>query len=119
MAHGSEHETTEYARQLRKEQTPIEAKLWKRLRASQLDGFKFRRQHPVGRFITDFCCEEAKLIVEIDGDSHAEQQEYDEARTVFLRRLGYLVIRVTNRDVLKNMDGVLEMILQECVRRRA
>ncbi len=119
MAHGSTKRTVENARRLRRDQTPIEARLWKVLRAGRLTGFKFRRQHPVGRYVTDFCCEEARLVVEVDGDSHAEQQDYDQARTLHLKSLGYAVLRVANRDVMTNMDGVLERILSECRRRGA
>ena len=72
------------ARALRKQQTPIEAQLWSKLRAGQLRGFRFRRKHPLGPFFADFCCEEARLVVEIDADSHVEQQEYDETRTAYL-----------------------------------
>jgi very-short-patch-repair endonuclease len=72
------------ARELRHPQTPAEQKLWSRLRNRQLNGFKFRRQHPIDRFIIDFYCDEAKLCIEVDGDSHAEQIEYDQARTVYL-----------------------------------
>ncbi|MHB9037399.1 MAG: endonuclease domain-containing protein [Armatimonadota bacterium] len=118
MAQGSGPESIERARDLRRRQTPIEARLWKCLRAGQLDRFKFRRQHPVGRFITDFCCEEVRLVVEVDGDTHVEQEEYDEARTAHFVSLGYSVMRVTNREVLSNMAGVLEVILKECQRRR-
>jgi very-short-patch-repair endonuclease len=74
------------ARQLRRELTPAERKLWARLRYRQLEGLHFRKQHPVGRFIVDFFCAKAKLIIEIDGDTHAEpdQAEYDQARTIWL-----------------------------------
>lgn len=117
MAHGSGRQTIENARRLRREQTPIEARLWRMLKAGQLAGYKFRRQHAIGRYVTDFCCEEARLVIEVDGDSHGEQQEYDEARTLHLKGLGYAVLRVTNRDVMTNTDGVLELILNECRRR--
>ena len=117
MAHGSGKRTIENARRLRREQTPIEARLWRMLRSGQLASYKFRRQHPIGRYVADFGCEEARLVIEVDGDSHGEQQEYDEARTLHLRSLGYAVLRVTNRDVLGNMDGVLELILRQCRKR--
>ena len=102
------------ARGLRQPQTPAEQELWTRLRNRQLGGFKFRRQHPIGRFIVDFYCAACRLVVEIDGDSHAAQLEYDAARTAWLNEQGYHVIRFTNRDVYRHMDGVLETILNEC-----
>jgi very-short-patch-repair endonuclease len=114
LVQGSDPESIKRARKLRSQQTPLEAILWKRLRAGQLGGYKFRRQHPIGGYIVDFCCEEAKLVVEVDGDSHALQEEYDENRTMFLKNTGYRVVRITNRDVSKNIDSVLELILQEC-----
>jgi len=118
MAHGPKPQTDPMvlarARQLRRPQTPAESVLWARLRERQLGGFKFRRQHPVGRVIVDFYCNACRLAVEVDGDSHAEQAEYDEARTEWLREQGIRVIRFTNRDVLHHLDAVLEKILAEC-----
>ncbi len=104
------------ARELRQPQTPAEQKLWARLRDRQLDGYKFRRQHPIDRFIIDFYCAKAKLCVEIDGDSHAEQIEYDQARTAYLNELGYTVIRFTNREVFNQFEVVLQQITVECHR---
>jgi very-short-patch-repair endonuclease len=101
------------ARQLRQPQTPAEARLWARLRAQHL-GPKFRRQHPIGRFIVDFCCPVQHLIIEIDGDTHEDQQEYDAQRTAWLHEQGYRVIRFTNEDVRERLEGVLEAILLEC-----
>ena len=74
---------------LRHEPTPAEVKLWRYLRADQLGGFSFRRQHAIGPFITDFCCIKAKLIIELDGGQHLEQEEYDRQRTAFLKSQGY------------------------------
>jgi very-short-patch-repair endonuclease len=91
-------------------------KLWSRLRNRQLNGFKIRRQHPIDRFIIDFYCDEAKLCIEVDGDSHAEQIEYDQARTAYLNELGYAVIRFTNREVFSQCEGVLQQIAIECQR---
>jgi very-short-patch-repair endonuclease len=102
------------ARELRQPQTPAETKLWSHLRNRQLGGFKFRRQHPIDRFIVDFYCAACRLVVEIDGDSHAEQVEYDQARTKWLNDRGCHVIRFTNRDLFQRLDAVLEAILEEC-----
>ncbi|CAG0928389.1 hypothetical protein TFLX_00896 [Thermoflexales bacterium] len=98
-------------------QTPAEQKLWSRLRNRQLNGFKFRRQHPIERFIIDFYCDEAKLCIEIDGDSHAEQIEYDQARTAYLNELGYTVIRFINREVFNQCEAAtVQHIAEECER---
>lgn len=104
------------ARELRHPQTPAETKLWSRLRSSQVESFKFRRQHPIDRFIVDFYCAECRLVVEIDGDSHAEQVEYDDARTEWLQSHGYRVVRFNNRDAMAHTDAVIEAILAECKR---
>jgi very-short-patch-repair endonuclease len=100
------------ARDLRHPLTPAEAKIWSRVRNRGL-GFKIRRQHPIERFIADFYCAEAKLVIEIDGDSHLEpnQIEYDKARTDYLENLGYRVIRFTNDNVRYNIEIVTSEIL--------
>jgi very-short-patch-repair endonuclease len=97
-------------RAARKESTPAERRLWACPRSRQLDGFKFRRQVWLGPFVADFFCAEAKLIVEVDGDTHATQDDYDERRTAWLAREGLRVVRVTNADVMQNLDGVLQHI---------
>ena len=104
------------ARELRCPMTPQEAKLWSRLRRKQLHGIKFRRQHPMGRFILDFFCYQHKLVIEIDGGHHAEpeQQAYDQARTEWLEARGLRVVRFTNRDIDTNIDGVLNEIARLC-----
>lgn len=101
------------ARELRRPQTPAERVLWARLRNRQI-GPKFRRQHPIGRFIVDFYCAEAGLAIEIDGDSHVEQAEYDAERTAWLAEQGCRVIRFTNRQIHQQIDAVLEAILNAC-----
>jgi very-short-patch-repair endonuclease len=100
------------ARQMRHEPTEAEAKLWSGLRAGRLNGAKFRRQVPIGPYIADFVCPAAKLIVELDGSQHADQQAYDARRTGFLVAEGYRVIRFWNHDVLGSCSDVLEAILQ-------
>ena len=104
-----------HARELRHPQTPIERKVWASVRNNQL-GPHFRRQHPIWRFIVDFYCASARLIVEIDGDTHAEpgQVEYDAARTRWLESRGYRMIRFTNRQVGNQLDAVLEAIAAAC-----
>jgi len=100
------------SRDMRHPLTPAESKVWARVRNNQL-GYKIRRQHPIGHFITDFYCATAKLVIEIDGNTHAEsdQVEYDAARTVWLEALGYTVIRFNNIDVYRNLDSVLRAIM--------
>jgi very-short-patch-repair endonuclease len=104
----------ERAKQLRQEQTPAERKLWSRLRHKQLYGLKFRRQHPIGHFVVDFCCVQQALVVEIDGDSHSAQEEYDQKRTTWLEDRGYRVIRFTNRQVEHQIGAVLNEIARVC-----
>ena len=107
----SNPKTKHQAITLRKESTPAERKLWSRIRNDQL-GVTFRRQHAIGNYIPDFCSPKAKLILELDGSQHLEQEEYDEERTKYLESLGYKVIRFWNTDVMKNMDGVILAIIQ-------
>jgi very-short-patch-repair endonuclease len=102
------------ARELRHPQTPTEQILWRYLRDSQLDGIKFRRQHPLGTFILDFYCPQSKLVIEIDGPSHSEQVEYDMQRTAWLECQGCHVIRFTNQDVTVNLPAVLDRIREHC-----
>jgi very-short-patch-repair endonuclease len=106
----SNSKTKHQAIQLRKESTPAERKLWSRIRNDQL-GVTFRRQHAVENYIPDFCSPKAKLIIELDGSQHLEQEEYDEERTKYLEALGYKVIRFWNNDVMNNMDGVILAII--------
>jgi very-short-patch-repair endonuclease len=105
--------TTARARQLRARETDIERRLWFLLRDRRLNGVKFRRQVPIGPYIVDFVCQEAKLIVEVDGSQHADQVAYDAARTEWLSTVGYRVLRFWNNDLIENEDGVLTAILNE------
>jgi very-short-patch-repair endonuclease len=104
----------QFARELRQPQTPAETTLWRYLRNRNLE-YKFRRQHPIEFFIIDFYCAEAKLLIEIDGDSHFQkaQMEYDQARTGYLETLGYKVIRFTNDDVRYNINTVVTRIIEQ------
>jgi adenine-specific DNA-methyltransferase len=103
-----------FARQLRREQTHAELRLWRVLRDRGLGQYKFRRQQPIGPYIVDFVCFDAKLIVELDGDRHDQPDAIasDGARTVFLEREGFRVLRFWNGDLDVSIDGVLEAILQ-------
>ena len=104
------------ARSMRHESAAAETKLWTQLRDRKLDGWKFRRQQPIAPFIADFYCAELKLIVEIDGDSHGQREEYDASRTRHLERDGCHVIRFVNDDVFRHTDAVLAEILSQCQR---
>jgi very-short-patch-repair endonuclease len=98
------------SRELRRDMTEAEALLWSRLRARQLQGFKFRRQVWLGGYVADFACVEARLVVEADGGQHDVRAEADRARTAALAREGYRVLRFWNHDILGNIDGVLMVI---------
>ena len=100
------------ARALRVNLTDAERLLWRHLRLRQIDGHKFRRQQPLGRYIVDFVCLERKVIVEIDGGQHAEHVEYDGGRDAWLRAEGFKVLRFWNNDVMQQIDGVKEEILK-------
>ena len=99
-----------HARELRKASTPAERKLWSYLCGGKL-GVKFRRQYALWSYIPDFCSPKAKLIIELDGSQHLEQEEYDNERTDFLESKRYRVLRFWNNDVMKNTDAVLKVIL--------
>ena len=92
--------------------TPAEDLLWRVLRGRQLDGYKFRRQRPIDRFIVDFACPRAALIIEMDGEIHPQQVELDQEREQILAEHGYRILRFTNEKVLKQTDRVLQQILQ-------
>ncbi len=98
------------AGELRKESTPAERKLWAYLRGDKL-GVNFRRQHAIGKYIPDFCSPKAKLVIELDGSQHLEQEEYDLERTMYLELQGYKVIRFWNNDVMNNIEGVILAIM--------
>jgi len=102
--------TTPTARRLRKSMTDAEALLWRRLRNRQCGDSKFRRQAPIGPYIVDFLCWDAKLIIELDGGQHANDPS-DRIRQREIESLGFRVLRFWNNDVLENMEGVFETIL--------
>ena len=100
------------ARQLRRNQTDAEKVLWQKLRTLRCQGGRFRRQHPIGSYIVDFCCLEASLIIELDGGQHNEVPvlEADANRNQWLKERGYTVMRFWNNDVLSNLEGVISAI---------
>ena len=107
-----------YERNLRRSQTNAERKLWFLLRDRRLAGFKFRRQQPLGPFIVDFCCTEARVIVELDGGHHALTHDSDAARSGYLAGQGYRLLRFWNNEVLGSTSGVLERIVEALKRDR-
>ena len=107
-------ELTNKARSLRKNQTDVERLLWGQLRNRSLLNHKFRRQFPIEPFIADFVCLELKLIIELDGGQHANRTNYDNQRSLFLRRRGFKVLHFWNNDVIENLAGVMEVIRLAC-----
>ena len=106
----SNSKTMHRAGELRKEPTPAERKLWAYLRGDNLQGVNFRRQHALGNYIVDFVSIKRKLIIELDGSQHLEQEEYDTERTKFLQSMGYIVIRFWNHQIMNEMDNVIKAI---------
>ncbi|HYD96763.1 MAG TPA: endonuclease domain-containing protein [Noviherbaspirillum sp.] len=103
-------ERTINARALRSDLTIAEYKLWQALRGKQVGACRFRRQHPIGRYIADFACINKMLVIELDGGQHQEQTEYDNRRTAALQQQGWRVLRFWNNDVLENFEGVLAVV---------
>jgi len=106
---------TRFARDLRKNSTDAERRIWSYLRANRLGGHTFRRQHPVAGYIADFYCHAARLVIELDGGQHAtaEGVAYDECRTAAMAAVGVHVIRFSDHDALKSSDAVAQTILRE------
>jgi very-short-patch-repair endonuclease len=102
----------ERARALRKDGTPPEKQLWWALRGGRIGGLKFRRQHPIGPYVADFYCHDAKLIVELDGMSHEQKLRQDQERTAYLQAQDMKVFRVMNEDVSRDLEAVVRGIAQ-------
>ena len=101
------------AKLLRKNMTDAERILWQQLRAKRFTGFKFKRQQPLGRYIVDFVCLEAKLVIELDGGQHQDAVKKDTMRDAWLKAEGYSVLRFWNNEFLQNQTGCLEKVLAE------
>jgi very-short-patch-repair endonuclease len=99
-----------HGKQLHRNMTPAEAKLWARLRAHRTKDIHFRNQHAIGNYVVDFCAPRRKLIIELDGSQHLEHEEYDIERTAFLESKDYRVLRFWNSDVMNDIEGVLRAI---------
>jgi very-short-patch-repair endonuclease len=113
MYYGAKAITFEAARMLRKDSTLHENLLWKRLKKKQIGNVRFRRQHPISFFIADFYCHEARLVIEIDGEIHNYQSEYDDGRSAELEKYCIKVIRFTNKEIEYNINHVIKIIENE------
>jgi very-short-patch-repair endonuclease len=105
----------ELARKLRHDMTPAEQILWRELRGRRFQGWKFRRQHIVGRFIADFYCPTIQLVIELDGETHIGKEERDRERQDELEGMGITVLRFWNPDIYDDREAVLEMIFRVCM----
>jgi len=106
---------TNYARELRKNPTRAEDLLWRKLRARQMEGIKFRRQQPIDDFIVDFIAFEKRVVIELDGGQHALEKAKDSKRDRILAENGFKVLRFWNNEVFENLAGVLDVIRKECL----
>ena len=107
---------TPLAKNLRKRATAAEAKLWRRIKARQIEGVKFRRQQPIDNFIVDFVSFEKRIIIELDGGQHARDKDKDVQRDRFSAENGFKVLRFWNNEVMENVEGVLEVIRGSCLK---
>ncbi len=110
MPYTSTPKTRKHAKELRRNLTPAEAKLWTHLRAHRMGDVHFRKQHAIGNYIVDFCAPVRKLVIELDGSQHLEQAQYDAERTAFLESKGFRVLRFWNHAVMNDLDTVLTVI---------
>ncbi len=111
MSRRIDHKTYTRAYHLRHAPTEAETKLWRVLRAHQLENVHFRRQQIVGPYIVDFCAPRRKLVIELDGGQHLEREEYDQQRTAYLEAKGFRVVRFWNNDILNDLDNVVRVII--------
>jgi very-short-patch-repair endonuclease len=113
MYYGAKSETFAAAKILRDNMTTCEKLLWQKLKQKQACGLRFRRQHPIVFFIADFYCHEARLVIEIDGDIHIQQREYDDGRSAEMEKYSIKVIRFTNSEIENNIEEVIKNIENE------
>jgi very-short-patch-repair endonuclease len=118
MYFGAKPSIFKLAKELRKDETEAEKKLWTKLHKNQILGLQFRRQHPINIFIADFYCPKIKLVIEVDGSIHeiSEYEEHDIGRSEILNDFGITVIRFTNEQILNDLDGTVKQI-ESCVRK--
>ncbi len=108
----------ELSRHLRQNQNWVESILWVKLRNGRLKAFKFRRQHPIGNYIVDFYCAEARVVLELDGATHIGREIEDATRQEWLEKQGLLVIRCPNHEIDRGIDELLELIWKHCLERK-
>jgi very-short-patch-repair endonuclease len=113
MYYGATPAIFERASRLRSNMTPAEELLWNKLKGKQIVGLRFRRQHPISKYIVDFYCHAARLVIELDGKIHLAKKESDKERTKEIEDLGLRIIRFTNEEVLENIDNVVTRITAE------
>ena len=111
--HKGEGTSKEFARSLRKNATPAERILWQELRLLKSEGRHFRRQVPIDKYIADFACHSAKLVVELDGGQHGDAVNYDDIRTKVINHHGYKVLRFWNSEIFESLEGVVDRIRHE------
>ncbi len=109
IIHAADRRKVRFARDQRRKMTAAERKLWQAIRGTRL-GLKFRRQHPIGDFVLDFYCESERLAVEVDGDCHEQQREYDQWRDEELARLGIRVVRIPSDQIITDLPSALALI---------
>jgi very-short-patch-repair endonuclease len=102
----------DHAQKLRQQQTEAEHRLWQWLRSHRVNGVHFRRQHAIGAYVVDFCAPRKKIVIELDGSQHLDQETYDQVRTEYLQAKGYRVLRFWNNSVMDDLDGVMLVILE-------
>lgn len=119
MYYGANQITFDKARRLRIKETVAESKLWELLKCKQLNGFKFRRQHPIETYIVDFYCHKAKLVIELDGKIHLKQKESDKLREVEIKKYGIEFLRFSNEQVLSHPEKVIKRIEKFLVKQDA
>lgn len=106
---------TKHAKRLRRNSTQVEALLWSRLRARQMEGMKFRRQQPIENFIVDFVNFEKRIVIELDGGQHSKNKDKDNERDRLLTENGFTILRFWDNEVFENIEGILEVIRQKCI----
>ena len=106
---------TRIAKNLRKSSTVAERLLWRHLRAKQVEGYKFRRQEPMGNYVVDFVCFEKRMIIEVDGSQHQIEKDKDNKRDKRFKEQGFRILRFWSNEVIKNTDGVLTVIRENCL----
>ncbi len=114
LYYNANQQTRAFANELRKNMTPAEKLLWNELRNRKVENCKFRRQHPIDIFIADFYCHQKKTVVEVDGEIHNNQKEYDIGRTAEIESFGIMVIRFTNHEIETNIKLAIEKIEEAC-----